>query len=139
MTRCPTRPRCSAKPSPNRSRSMQVTVNDLDRPAPVQTGFPQHAPDADYPPPTCKHRRWGSDSQHPVHEVHMDWTGAGRDRTPEQSRRATAEIREIALKRREVNVNTNMSGGSERGRESVSQGINGEREAGRGAVSRGRG
>ena len=138
MTRRPTRPRSSAKPSPNRSRSMQITVNDLDRPAPVQTGFPQHAPDADYPPPTCKHRRWGSGSQHPVHEVHLDWTGADRYRTPEQSRRGAAETGEIGLKRKKVNVNTNTSSRSERGRESVSQGINSEREAGRRAGSRGR-
>jgi hypothetical protein len=138
MTRRRTRPRSSAKPSPNRSQSMQVTVNDLDRPAPVQTGFPQHAPDADYPPPTCKHRRWGSGSQHPEHEVHLDWTGAGQDRTPEQSRRATAETREIELKRQKAKVNTNTSGRSKRGRESVWQGINSAREAGRGAESRGR-
>jgi hypothetical protein len=138
MTRRPTRPRSSAKPSPNRSRSMQVTVNVLDRPAPVQTGFPQHAPDADYPPPTCKHRRWGSGSQHSVHEVHLDWTGAGQDRTSEQSRRGAAQTREIGLKGQKVNVNTNRSGRSERARESVVEGIDGEREAGRGAVSRGR-
>ncbi len=139
MTRRPTRPRFSAKPSPNRSRSMQVTVNDLDRPAPVQTGFPQDAPDADYPPPTCKHRRWSSGSQHPVHEVHMDWTGAGEDRTPEQSRRGAAEIREIGLEQQKVNVNTGTSGRSERGRDSVSEGIKSEREAGRGVGSHGHG
>jgi hypothetical protein len=139
MTRRRTRPRSSAKPSPNRSRSMQVTVNVWDRPAPVQTGFPQHAPDADYPPPTCKHRRWGSGSQHPVHEVHLDWTGADRYRTPEHSRRATAETREIALKRQTASVNTNASGSSEQGRESVVEGTKNEREAGRGAGSRGRG
>jgi hypothetical protein len=138
MTRRPTRPRSSAKPSPNRSRSMQVTVNELDRPAPVQPDFPQHAPDADYPPPTCKHRRWGSGSQHPVHEVHLDWTGAGQDRTPEQPGRGAAEIREIGLKRQKTNVNTNTNGRSERGRKSVAEGINGEREAERGAGSRGR-
>ncbi len=69
----------------------------------------------------------------------MHWAGAGQDRTPEQSGTGTAETREIALKRQEVDVNTNTSGGSERVRESVSEGINGEREAGRGAVSRGRG
>jgi hypothetical protein len=139
MTRRRTRPRSSAKPSPNRSRSMQVTVNDLDRPAPVQTGFPQHAPDADYPPPTCKHRRWGSGSQRPVHEVHQDWAGAGQDETPEQSRRGAAETREIELKRQEAKVNTNRSGRSERGRESVSEGIKSERGAGKGVGSRGRG
>jgi hypothetical protein len=138
MTRRPTRPRSSEKPSPNRSRSMQVTVNDLDRPAPVQTGFPLHAPDADYPPPTCKHRRWGSGSQHPEHEVHLNWTGAGQDRTPGQSRRGAAETRGIGLEQQKVNVNTNTNGGSERGRESVAEGIDGEWEAGRGAGSRGR-
>ena len=138
MTRRPTRPRSSAKPSPNRSRFMQVTVNGLDRPAPVQTGFPQHAPDADYPPPTCKHRRWGSGSQHPEHEVHMDWTGAGQDRTPEQSRRPAAETREIELKEQEAKVNTNTSGRSEPGRDSVSEGTKSERETGRWTGSRGR-
>ena len=138
MTRRPTRPRSSEKPSPNRSRSMQVTVNDLDRPAPVQTGFPLHAPDADYPPPTCKHRRWGSGSQHPEHEVHLDWTGAGLGRTPEQSRRGAADTREIRLEQQEVNVNTNTSGRLERGWESVAKGITSEREAGREAGSRGR-
>ncbi len=68
----------------------------------------------------------------------MDWTGAGQYRTPEQSRRGAPETREIGMEQQKGKVNTNTSGTSERGRESVAKGINSEREAGRGAGSRGR-